>query len=394
MPRRGERNPPKEIAGDPDDSQGFPVLVAEFCESLAVRGYAPGTVHNNRGSLAWLAGWLCERGVTRPSEVTKPMLDAYQRALYYRRKTDGQPLSFRAQQGRLIPIRTFYRWLMRGNRILYNPASELQLPKAERRLPRAVLSAQEAERVLGTPDLSEPLGVRDRTMLEVLYATGIRRAELVNLTVFALDIERGTLAVRQGKGKKDRMIPIGQRAGAWCERYLADVRPKLALEPDDGTLFLTWDGVRFSLQTVTEFVRGYVQRSGVAKPGGCHLFRHTMATLMLEGGADIRYIQQMLGHSDISSTQVYTQVSLRALAAVHAATHPGASNEPRSTRGTGGGERHDGAILRPASSHMTDTATQSSEDPTEALHSALDAEAETEQQDLHDHARQQPAERP
>jgi integrase/recombinase XerD len=154
---------------------------------------------------------------------------------------------------------------------------------------------------------------------------------------------------------------------------------------------LTWDGVRFSLQTVTEFVRGYVQRSGVGKPGGCHLFRHTMATLMLEGGADIRYIQQMLGHSDISSTQVYTQVSLRALAAVHAATHPGASNEPRSTRGTGGGERHGGAILRPASSHMTDTATQSSEDPTEALHSALDAEAETEQQDLHDHARQHPA---
>ena len=145
--------------------------------------------------------------------MTKPMLDAYQRALYYRRKADGQPLSFRAQQGRLVPVRTFFRWLMRSNRILYNPASELELPKTERRLPRAVMSASEAERVLACPDLSQPLGVRDRTMLEVLYATGIRRAELVNLTVFALDIERGTLAVRQGKGKKDRMIPIGERAG-------------------------------------------------------------------------------------------------------------------------------------------------------------------------------------
>ncbi len=379
MPRRGERNPPKVIAGDPDDRQGFPVMIVEFCESLAVRGYAPGTIHNNRGSLAWLAGWLSERGVERPCEVTKPMLDSYQRALYYRRKPDGQPLSFRAQQGRLIPIRTFYRWLMRTNRVLYNPASELELPKTERRLPRAVMSAAEVERVLALPDLSQPLGVRDRTMLEVLYATGIRRAELVNLTVFALDIERGTLMVYQGKGKKDRMIPIGERAGAWCARYLADVRGKLAVEPDDGTLFLTWDGVRFSVQTVTELVRGYVQRSGVSKPGGCHLFRHTMATLMLEGGADIRYIQQMLGHADISSTQVYTQVSLRALQAIHAATHPGASNQPRSTRG--GGERR-GAILRPASSHTADATQQSSEDATEDLRNTLDAEATDEQQDL------------
>ena len=178
------------IAGDSEDTQGFPLLVAEYCEWLAVRGYAPGTIHGHRGSLAWLAGWLAERGVSRPSEVTKPMIDAYQRALYYRRKADGQPLSFRAQHGRLVPVRMFFRWLMRSNRILYNPASEIELPKTEQRLPRAVMSAEEAEQVLACPDLSRPIGVRDRTMLEVLYATGVRRAELVNLTVFGLDIER------------------------------------------------------------------------------------------------------------------------------------------------------------------------------------------------------------
>jgi integrase/recombinase XerD len=374
VPRRGERNPPKVIAGDPEDTQGFPLLVAEYCEWLAVRGYAPGTIHGHRGSLAWLAGWLSERGVSRPSEVTKPMIDAYQRALYYRRKADGQPLSFRAQHGRLVPVRIFFRWLMRSNRILYNPASEIELPKTEQRLPRAVMSAEEAEQVLACPDLSRPIGVRDRTMLEVLYATGIRRAELVNLTVFGLDIERGTLMVRQGKGKKDRMIPLGQRAGAWCQRYLADVRPKFAVEPDDGTLFLTWDGARFSVQTMTDHVRGYVKRSGVGKPGSCHLFRHTMATLMLEGGADIRFIQQMLGHTDISSTQVYTQVSLKALQAVHAATHPGASNQPHSTR--------HGARLRPASD-LAPGAAAGGEDTAEALQNALDAEAQDEQQDLH-----------
>ena len=152
------------------------------------------------------------------------------------------------------------------------------------------------------------------------------------------------------------------------------MRPKFAVEPDDGTLFLTWDGARFSVQTMTDHVRGYVKRSGVAKPGSCHLFRHTMATLMLEGGADIRYIQQMLGHTDISSTQVYTQVSLKALQAVHAATHPGASNQPHSTRHA--------ARLRPASD-LAPGAAAGGQDTAEALQSALDAEAQDEQQDLH-----------
>lgn len=125
MPRRGERNAPKVIAGDQDDRQGFPILVEEYCESMTVRGFSPGTVYNHRGALAWLARWLCERGVSRPSEVTKPMLDGYQRSLYYRRKADGHPLSFRAQQGRLIPVRTFFRWLMRRRRVTEGRAGQL-----------------------------------------------------------------------------------------------------------------------------------------------------------------------------------------------------------------------------------------------------------------------------
>lgn len=260
------------------------------------------------------------------------MLDGYQRALFHRRKPDGAPLSFRAQHTRLVPIRAFFKWLARQNRILYNPASELELPKLERRLPRAVLSADEAERVLAVPDLAEVTGLRDRAMLEVLYATGIRRSELARLQIFDVDAERLTLAVRQGKGRKDRMIPTGERAAIWARRYLIEARPKLAAEPDDGTLFLTVDGTPFGVDRLTGLVAGYVRRSGVGKPGACHLFRHTMATLMLEGGADIRFIQQMLGHADISTTQIYTQVSLRQLRAIHAATHPATANTPRSQR--------------------------------------------------------------
>jgi integrase/recombinase XerD len=328
MPRRGERSP-KLIPGDRTDPLGFAVLVEEFLEDQLVHGYSPKTVENRRYNLTYLVLWLADRGVTRPSEVTKPMLDRYQRAVFHHRKPDGQPLSFRSQVQRLTPVRALFKWLARQNRILYNPASELELPKAERRLPKAVLSQAEAEQILAVPDLHDPLGLRDRAMLELFYATGLRRSELAGLRVFDLDVERLTLAVRQGKGRKDRMIPTGERAAAWIARYLADVRPRLAVEPDDGVLFLTVDGTMFSPDRLTGLVADYVKRSGVGKPGACHLFRHTMATLMLEGGADIRFIQQMLGHADISTTQIYTQVSLRQLRAIHTATHPGAQNVSR-----------------------------------------------------------------
>jgi integrase/recombinase XerD len=371
MGRRGQHTP-RVIPGYMEDGQGFPVMVVEFCEWLAVRGYATTTVKNERVSLALLAEWLIERGVTRPCEVTKPMLDSYQRAIFYMRKRDGQPLSFRSQERRLIPVRMFFRWLVRTNRILYNPASELELPRKEQRLPRAVLSAEEAERVLALPDLQDPLGLRDRTMLELLYATGVRRAELAALSVFALDVQRRTLTVRQGKGRKDRMVPTGERAAAWCARYLHDARPKLAIEPDEGALFLTADGVPLSVGTLTYLMGDYVRRSGVGKPGACHIFRHTMATVMLEGGADIRYIQQMLGHANITSTQVYTQVSLRTLAAVHAATHPGAANQPRHARAGG----------QDASATNGHGGAQKHQVAADALRKALDAEAADEQQDL------------
>lgn len=338
-----------------------------------MRGHAHNTIRAKRSGLLMLAGWLIERGVTRPTEVTKPMLDAYQRALYYRRKKNGKPLTFATQSERLIAVRMFYRWLVRGNRILHDPAAAIELPRTEQRLPRAVLSAEEAERVLAVPDVGEPLGLRDRTMLELLYATGIRRAELAALAVFDLDVERATLAIRQGKGRRDRMVPIGERAAAWCERYLEAARPRLAVEPDEGVLFLTAEGAKIGLQRLTRLMGSYVERSGVGKPGACHIFRHTMATVMLEGGADIRYVQQMLGHASITSTQIYTRVSMRELAAVHASTHPGATSEPSRRRGEG--ERVEAAVEPPATE-------QSDGQAAATLHEELGDEAAEERADL------------
>jgi integrase/recombinase XerD len=327
-PRRRE----PVIVGDPADPFGFPALTAEFTDWMGAHGYSPRTVENRQRMLAHLVTWLDERGVTRPGEVTRPMLERYQRWLFHYRKANGDPLTFRSQSQRLLPVRAFFKWAARQHHLVHNPASELELPKVERRLPKPALTISEAETVLAQPDLTTAAGVRDRAILETLYSTGIRRAELAGLAVFDIDQERRTLLVRQGKGRKDRLIPIGERALAWIDRYLTEVRSQWAREPDDGTLFLTANGTGFSLDRLTQLARGYVQASGVGKQGACHLFRHTLATLMLEGGADLRYVQQMLGHADISTTQIYTHVSIRHLQAIHAATHPAATNTPRTDR--------------------------------------------------------------
>ena len=340
--RSGYRSP-AVIAGDRADLSGFPRLIGEFCEHMAARGYSPRTVGNRRHMLSFLVAWLADRGITRPAEVTRPVLESYQRWLFHYRKSNGEPLSFRSQSQRLLAVRAFFKWAARQRHVLHNPASEIELPKAERRLPRPALTAAEAELVLARPDLDDLLGVRDRAILEVFYSTGIRRAELAHLAVTDIDHERATLLVRQGKGRKDRMIPIGDRALAWIRRYLTGVRPKLAVAgDDDGTLFLAADGTGFALDALTRLASGYVKASGVPKDGACHLFRHTMATLMLEGGADIRYLQAMLGHAELSTTQIYAQVSVRALQAIHSATHPAAANTPRQARDAAVDDRRDG----------------------------------------------------
>jgi integrase/recombinase XerD len=158
--------------------------------------------------------------------------------------------------------------------------------------------------------------------METLYTTGMRRLELVNLKLWDLDLERATVAIRQGKGKKDRIIPLGDRTALWIRKYLDESRPTLVSEPDDKVVFLSNAGEAFSLDYLTEMVRGYVDAAEIGKRGACHLFRHTMATLMLEGGADIRFIQAMLGHADLKTTQIYTHVAVRQLQEIHRATHP------------------------------------------------------------------------
>jgi len=183
--------------------------------------------------------------------------------------------------------------------------------------------------------------------------------ELLNLSVYDLDTERGTLMVRQNKGKKDRMVPIGERAIAWLERYLGDARPRLVVPPDDGTLFLGATGEELSPNRLSQLVRGYVDVADLAKRGTCHLFRHTVATLTLENGANIRYIQEMLRHAELSTTQIYTQVSIRKLKQVHTLTHPGA----RRCREWPGGQCLEAEQDEPSNSDDAENSSPTTEHP-------------------------------
>jgi len=326
----GRKKQPRPAVGDESDPQGMPALLALYCERLHVKNYSPATVKHADDHVRHFIAWCAERSVTRASEVTKPMIDRYQRALFYQRRTNGRPLSFRTQYLMLSSLKQFFRWLVRENHILYNPASEIELPRVERRLPKHVLTANEADRILTLPDIATPFGLRDRAMLETLYSTGMRRSELAHLSIYDVDVERGIVMIRQGKGKKDRVVPIGDRALAWLQKYLDEARPQLVAEPDDGFMFLAYTGQPFSPDLLTRWVGDYVDAANIGKRGSCHMFRHSVATLMLERGADIRYVQEMLGHASIETTQFYTKVSIRQLKEIHTATHPSAKLE-RST---------------------------------------------------------------
>jgi integrase/recombinase XerD len=297
-------------------------LMEKHLTALTVRNYSAYTIRNRRVHIGFFLDWCAERSIAEPVDVTRTVLETYQRSLLHYRKTNGEPLSFRSQLARLVPLRVWFKWMAREHFLLHNPASELELPRTGHRLPKAVLSIEEAERVLAQPNVADVLGLRDRAILETLYSTGMRRLELATLKLDALDLERGTVFIRLGKGQKDRIIPIGDRAARWVAKYLDSSRPHLAGDPDDRTVFLSNAGETMTLDYLTQLVATHVDAAKLGKRGACHLFRHTMATLMLEGGADIRFIQAMLGHADLKTTQIYTQVSIRQLQEIHRATHP------------------------------------------------------------------------
>ncbi len=313
------------FAGDPSDRKGLCRLALRFIRWMRVMNFSSGSIRVRTIQLRAFLKWCDENSYARPRQVTKRVLDRYQRFLSTAHNSMiSQRLTTSAQHGRLVAVRTFFKWLTRKRHVPHNVASEIDLPRLEKRLPQHVLTHNQVEFILALPDVSTTLGMRDRAMLETLYSTGMRRSEVIALKVHELDAERGLVAVTQGKGKKDRIIPMGERALHWIKRYLEAARPTLARvrRSHREQLFLSKTGGALTPSGVSIMVRDYLTQAGIRSRGACHMFRHSMATGMLENGADIRFIQEMLGHADLKTTQIYTHVNPIKLKQVHASTHP------------------------------------------------------------------------
>jgi len=306
---------------DRSDSESLAVLADAFLLALEVKNYSARTLDTLRYALTLFLQWCQERELKRPETITKPILESYQRHLWNHRKKDSKPLSAGTQIGRLTAVRQLFKWLCKENHLPADPAAHLEMPRAEHRLPKDTLSETEVSAVLNIPNITDPLGIRDRAMLELLYSTALRRTELARLELRDLNSDRKTLFVRKGKGSKDRIVPVGVRALEWVSRYLEGTRPLLQIDMAEQALFLTGYGRGFSPNSLGNLVTNAV-RKALGKRGSCHLFRHACATHMFERGADTRIIQQLLGHSKLETTQIYTEVSIKLLQDVHERTHP------------------------------------------------------------------------
>lgn len=300
-------------------------LADQWLEHMRQRNYSPRTVQlYNEGNRSFLR-WCQERGITTPRQVTRPILQSFQKHLHRYRKPDGEPIAVSTQRKRLGILKCFFEHLCRIDYLPANPASSLELPRKPRRgLPKA-LSQEDIKTLMSIPDITDPLGIRDRAILETFYATGARRTELARLRVQDLDLSRQTLLIHKGKGGKTRLVPVGKTALHWLQQYLDITRPLLAIDDEEKALFLSGYGTGFNPTYIGNWVARTLKNAGLVEQGSCHLLRHSCATHMLENGADIRLIQQLLGHESLDTTSIYTEVAIKHLREVYNQTHPSAT---------------------------------------------------------------------
>ena len=307
---------------DPSASSPLRAYQTRFVAWTLAIGLAEQTGVIRRSALNHFIRWCHHEAISQPTQLTRDVLERYQGHLHSVRKSDGTPLAPNTRVCRLNPLKAFTRWLVRSGVLDQDPAAELIVPRVPRRLPGRVPTVREMERILRTPDTECVEGLRDRAILEVLYSTGMRRMEVVRLAVSDLYLDDNAVIVRSGKGNRDRVIPLGARTARWVCRYLEEARECLMGPGTEDELFISAFGEPLDKNRLGDLVRRYIVRARVPSRGACHLFRHACATHMLENGADIRFIQALLGHADLSTTQIYTSVAIGKLKEVHAATHP------------------------------------------------------------------------
>jgi integrase/recombinase XerD len=306
---RREPPGPATALPDPQDRDA----VGAFGDALWLEdGLARNTVEAYRRDLSGLAQWLAARGRTLRDAGESELLD-YVAA----RHADSRPSS---GNRRLATFRRFYRWLLRERRRDDDPTLRIAPARRPPRFPKSLSEAQ-VEALLGAPDVGVPLGLRDRAMLETLYATGLRVSELVGLKTVEVGLVDGVVRV-VGKGDKERLVPLGEEARSWIERWLREGRPALLAGRPADALFVTARAAPMTRQMFWTLIRRHARTAGIDAPLSPHTLRHAFATHLLNHGADLRVVQMLLGHADISTTQIYTHVARERLKALHAAHHP------------------------------------------------------------------------
>jgi integrase/recombinase XerD len=297
--------------------------LAFYIEDCMARGQSNATITSKNNLMLMFISWATTKQITKISNVDLFVMEEYRRYLSaYRKPKNQEPLSIVTQAQRLIALRVFLERMFYYDIITDNFFAKFELPRTGRRLPKFIPDEEEIELIINQTKTKGNIGIRDKAILEIYYASGIRRAELANLDIRHVDTKNLTITVRKGKGGYDRVVPIVQRTVDAINEYLTKVRPLLATFASGDALFLGETGKRILSSKLTDLVGEYVRRSGVATEGACHLLRHATGTHMLRNGADIRYVQEMLGHEDISSTQLYTHVVINDLQKVHKQTHP------------------------------------------------------------------------
>jgi site-specific recombinase XerD len=307
------------------DADTFAVLLGAFVEDLRVRRYSLASERCALSTLPRLFAFLLDRGIAHPRDVTEAHLVAFVRALEEATaRHHDTPLSPMTRRSHIHTVRRFFSFLVRRGVLLHDPAAALPLPAPDY-LPRTVLTVRQAAQLMTAPSPWTHLGQRERAILEVLYGSGIRRGECVRLDVSDVDLVQGTLLVKDSKGKRDRLVPLPGRAAAAIDAYLRDSRPVLLKDPCEKALFLSYTtgsrGRRLSVSALARVVEKHAKavRLPHVHP---HALRHTCATHVLQGGADLKHVQELLGHRSISSTVTYTRVGVRDLLAVFERAHP------------------------------------------------------------------------
>lgn len=302
-------------------------LEARYLTWMEVTRYAGDSIKGAHSDLSWFFRFLGMRAVARVADVTPELLNDY--SLWLRenktRKNEGKTLSLAHLYHRLSGVKQFFKWLAHGMIVLYDPAEDLELPRIHYGLPKTILTQEEVRKLLDAPDLHSPVGYRDKTVLELVYATGIRTAELFKLKVSDVDLKARTVFVRLGKGGKDRLLPLPGLTVGYLTEYIEKVRPRFiknAKGGDHGTLFVSHTGTAFDRQKLCVLFRRATKTAKLEKHATAMTLRHSIASHLLENGMDIRYIQEFLGHEQISTTQIYAKVTLSGLRKHYNKTHP------------------------------------------------------------------------